>query len=107
MSSPHCFIRRFAPHWQNLSAKHKSQHQLRCDCATEPLLAVYGVDNGRLYIHVKVYKAKRLYAELVVTEGTVRIHCRICFRWHKIRIIQPGVAKLEVDRRPEFLGVGR
>ena len=89
------------------SSSKRTKHELRCICTHEPLLAVYGLDeHGELYIHVKIYKGGRLYAELVITEGKVQIHCRDCARWHKITILVSGQARLEEDRRPVVLGHG-
>lgn len=92
--------------------RRRTQNELRCFCARNPLLATFGLDEeGKLYIHVKVYKQQRVYGEVLITEGTVRLHCRECFRWHKV-VMQPhGKAELqemtdgiplpeEVSRRP-------
>jgi hypothetical protein len=69
--------------------------QLRCFCAHKPLLGIYGVDSrGKLYVHIKVYKADRIFGEVIVT-GDVKIRCRDCYRWHTVVIIQPGRAILE------------
>jgi len=70
--------------------------EIRCFCAREPLLAVAGRDtHGEPYVHMKVFKAKRLYGEMVATSGVVWLHCRECFRWHRIAIkrdveVHPG-----------------
>ena len=38
--------------------------ELRCFCARKPLLATYGIDtDGKLYIHVKIWKAQRIFGE--------------------------------------------
>jgi hypothetical protein len=61
--------------------------QVRCLCSREPLLAVAGRDEaGQPYVHMKVYKSKKLYGEMVATEGVVMLRCRECFRWHRISI---------------------
>jgi hypothetical protein len=86
-----------------LQNSRRSKYELRCICRYQPLLAVYGTDSGKLYVHVKIYKGNRLYGELVVTDGRVSIHCRDCARWHKITIRQPGKAELTETKRPEFL----
>lgn len=58
--------------------------QLRCVCSAHPLLATYGLDEkGKLYVHVKVFKQRRLYAE-VISYGDVKLHCRECYRWHLV-----------------------
>lgn len=78
--------------------RRKTQNELRCFCARNPLLATYGIDeHGKLYIHVKVYKQQRVYGEVFITEGTVRLHCRECFRWHKVVMQTPGRAQLEEE----------
>lgn len=75
--------------------RRRSSHDLRCFCRTEPLLAVYGVDSeGRLYVHVKIYKQNRVYGEMMVTDGEVKIRCRECLRWHRVTITQPNRARL-------------
>lgn len=74
--------------------------EVRCFCQREPLLAVCGRDtrSGQPFVHVKTWKQRRLYTEVVVTSGEVRIRCRECFRWHTIRIVH-----LKVDITPEDL----
>lgn len=77
-------------------AREQRQQELRCFCARKPLLATYGVNkDGKLYVHVKVYKQRRVYGEVLVTEGKVQLHCRECLRWHTVTIRQPGRAVLE------------
>lgn len=65
---------------------------------------MYGIDrSGDLYVHVKIYKQSRVYGEILVTGGKVRLHCRECLRWHVIRIVQPNKPVLEetsVDIEP-------
>jgi hypothetical protein len=60
------------------------------------LLAVYGreQDTGDLYVHIKVYKAGKLYAE-IYTKHDIRLVCRECTRWHNI-VIRNG-------RQPKML----
>ena len=79
-----------------------SEHDLRCFCGRSPLLAIYGVDdNGDLFIHVRVYKGKRLYHESVHVGGIVKLRCRECFRWHRVLIRTRTMrAELTVDRDP-------
>ncbi len=63
---------------------------------------MYGVDkHGKLYVHVRIWKQDRIFGELVVTEGTVRICCRECLRWHTVKIRQPHEAILEETAKPE------
>lgn len=66
----------------------RREHELRCFCARTPLLATFGIDSkGVLYIHVKIWKARRIFGELVVEGGIVKIRCRNCLRWHTVRIV--------------------
>jgi hypothetical protein len=76
--------------------------QLRCFCAHKPLLGIYGIDNrGKLFVHIKVYKADRVFGEVIVT-GDVKIRCRDCYRWHTVVIIQPDRAVLQESTDPEI-----
>jgi hypothetical protein len=62
--------------------------ELRCECSRRPLLALYGRGrDGKPFIHMKVFKGRRLYAEAVFTEGVVRLHCRECLHWTTVRIV--------------------
>lgn len=77
--------------------REETRHELRCFCTRKPTLAHYGVDpKGKLYVHIKIHKSGKLCGE-VIAEGTVRVRCRECLRWHKVVIVQPGVARLEED----------
>lgn len=74
----------------------RTHNDLRCFCSRKPLLATYGLTmNGSLYVHVKVYKQNRIYGEVIVTDGTVELHCRECLRWHRVVMHQPGKVVLE------------
>lgn len=65
----------------------RREKELRCFCRHEPLLATYGLDRkDKLFVHVKIWKAKRIFGELVIEGGVVKIRCRDCLRWHVIRI---------------------
>lgn len=81
----------------------KTIHELRCFCARHPLLAMYGIENGKLYIHLRIFKQKRIYGEMLVQGGLVRIKCRECFRWNTVKIVQPNQVKLEESTTPEVL----
>jgi hypothetical protein len=60
---------------------------MRCFCSRQPLLATYGLTmDGRAYVHVKIYKQKRIYGNLLILQGETLMQCRECFRWHRIRI---------------------
>jgi hypothetical protein len=65
----------------------RREKELRCFCGGEPLLATYGIDKlGKLFIHVKIWKARRIFGELVIEVGIVKIRCRNCLRWHVVNI---------------------
>lgn len=67
----------------------RREKELRCFCHSEPLLATYGIDGkGKLFVHVKIWKARRIFGELVIEGGIVKIRCRNCLRWHVVRINQ-------------------
>lgn len=79
-----------------------TEHDLRCFCGRTPLLAIYGLDEqGDLFIHVRVFKGKRLYHESVHVGGIVKLRCRECLRWHRV-LIRPRTqqAELTVDKDP-------
>jgi hypothetical protein len=48
-------------------------------------------------VHVKIYKAKRIFGELVIEGGVVKIRCRECLRWHTIRVYQDQAVLQETD----------
>lgn len=80
----------------------KSKHDLRCLCYREPLLAVYGLDEkGELYVHMKIWKQKRLFGEIVATGGTVKLKCRECLRWNIIRIMSSGDVEVADTEPPQ------
>ena len=90
--------------------RQRTSNPLRCFCRRTPLLATYGLDeNGEVYIHVKVYKSHRIYGEVVITKGIVKLHCRECMRWHTIRIVgkearlveSPAPANIESSSQPD------
>lgn len=67
-----------------------------------PILAFYGVtDKGGPYLHIKVYKARRVYGEILVVAGEVQLRCRECFRWYKVVIPKHGAPQLEETPEPE------
>ena len=75
-------------------------NELRCFCHTRPKLATFGIEkSGKLFIHVKVWKRNQIYGEIIVTDGVVRLRCRVCNRWHRVFIKQPeNRPVLRVDR---------
>ena len=80
-----------------------TKNELRCFCSRETLLAVYGVKDSKLYVHIKIYKQRRIYGEALITEGKVKLHCRECLRWHTVTLRPPGHAVLEEDTDPPTL----
>lgn len=75
----------------------RRRQELRCFCSRAPLLALYGVGtDGKLFIHVKVFKQSRVFGEILVKGGEVSIVCRECIRWHRITIRDnsPGVTEV-------------
>jgi hypothetical protein len=67
--------------------------EIRCFCSRHPLLAVAGRDrHGEPYVHLKVFRQQRIFAEMVATSGVIRLRCRECLRWHTVRIRKTGVA---------------
>lgn len=69
----------------------RTGNPLRCGCSRQPLLAYYGVDEkGKPYLHVKAYKGRRIFVEIVTTSGDISIKCRECFRWYTVVIPTDG-----------------
>ena len=78
----------------------RREKELRCFCGREPLLATYGVDGrGKLFVHVKIWKQKRIFGELIIEGGIVKLRCRECLRWHRV-IIRPDGAVLSEEPEP-------
>lgn len=81
------------------------EHELRCFmCLRNPLLATYGLDkNGQVFIHVKIWKAQRIFGELYIEQGSkVRIRCRECGRWHVIMLVgKRAVLEQSQEELPE------
>lgn len=77
--------------------------EIRCPlCERSPILATYGFDEkGRLFIHVKVWKAREVKADVYITGGEVTLKCYRCMRFHTVRIV--GVRPvLRHARRPNI-----
>lgn len=52
---------------------------------------MYGLDaKGRTYVHIKVYKQRRIYGESIHYNGEVKIKCRECLRWNIIIFVNPN-----------------
>ena len=77
--------------------REKTRYDLTCFCRSKPLLAVWGRDSaGRLYVHIKVWKANKLYAE-VYSLHSLQITCRNCFRKHNVIIRDENMELREVS----------
>lgn len=67
----------------------RREKELRCFCSRQPLLATFGIDDsGTLFVHVKIWKARRIFGELIMEGGPVKIRCRECLRFHTIHFHQ-------------------
>lgn len=63
------------------------EHELRCEqCSRKPLLATFGVEKGRPYVRVKIWKQDRIFGHMIVEGGIVRLQCRECKRWCRVVI---------------------
>lgn len=78
-----------------------TKNRLECFCVRKPLLAVFGLDDKLIpYVHVKVYKQRRIYAEFIARGGQVDISCRECFRWHRVVFKSTSEAELREVQAP-------
>lgn len=83
--------------------RQRTRNEIRCFCRTQPLLGVYGIDErGKIYVHVKVYKNRRIYGEILVTKGDIQLRCRECLRWYRVEI-QDGTPNLEETTEPHSI----
>lgn len=83
--------------------KQATKNELRCECRRQPLLATYGLDDrGKVYLHVKVYKARRIFGEILVTKGEVELRCRECLRWYKVTLPREGKPRLIETPEPQM-----
>lgn len=77
---------------------------LRCTCSARPILAKAHQVDSRWVLHVKVYKRREIYAEVIIESGsTVRLRCRACLRWFTVRI-RPQPTSVQEDL-PVSLGM--
>lgn len=60
--------------------------EIRCECSARPILGIFRVEDSYWVFHIKVHKQKRLYAELMVEEGVIRLRCRACERWFRLTV---------------------
>ena len=81
--------------------KDKAEGEVRCPvCEASPLLATYGFDEkGRLYLHVKVYKARSVKADVFIRGGEVTLKCTRCMKYNTVRIVDHRPV-LNRTRRP-------
>jgi len=85
----------------------RTTNDLRCFCPEKPLLATYGIDEDRqLYIHVRIWKQNRIFGEMIVKSGIVKIHCRCCLRWHTV-VMREASANLRPIDPPKELNEER
>lgn len=85
--------------------RQQTKNELRCTCSREPLLAVYGLDDkGNVYVHIKVYKNRRIFGEILIHHGDVEMRCRECFRWYRLVIRNNHPTLIETDQ-PEAIEV--
>lgn len=83
--------------------KQSTHNEIRCFCRRKPLLAVFGVDEkGKAYIHVKVYKNRRIFGEILVTRGDIQLRCRECMRWYRIEITANRAELIETPEPESF-----
>jgi hypothetical protein len=74
------------PREQFVDESLEAPQRLVCTCSRRPLLARVGVLRGAPFLEIKASKSGRLLVDVVVTEGTVVIRCRECFRFHRIKV---------------------
>jgi hypothetical protein len=78
--------------------------QLKCICPTKRTLARYGIDEkDNLYLHIKVYKQRRVFAQLVINApAKLRIQCPACGRWHGI-VMRDDRPHMTDSTRPKYI----
>jgi hypothetical protein len=80
---------------------------LKCFCSMQPILAVYGTDQyGEPFVHLKVWKQRRLFGEAIFKGGTVQLLCRECTRWHVINIRPNQPVQIRETEKPAELEAG-
>ena len=88
------------------SRRTDTKHDLRCVCSRKPLLALYGVNDGSVYVWIKIYKQGRIFGEVIVTEGKMKIRCRECLRWLNLVVSGRTADLLPIQSEPEELTEG-
>jgi len=78
--------------------------ELRCTCSQMPLLALVGNDErGIPYLHIKAWKGSKLITEVILTGGSVKILCRVCFRWYSVVFRTEKVTLIRIDSPVEII----
>ena len=78
--------------------KDRELEVVRCYCLRKPTLAYIKQDRfGRPYVHIKIYKQKQIFGEIIFSFGQMRVRCRECNRWHQIRIVREKTEVEEVS----------
>jgi hypothetical protein len=78
---------------------------IRCTCSARPILAIArATDDGKWFIHVRVFKQRVVYGEMIVDSGSVRIKCRACSRWYKLTIRMSEV-RHELENLPKGIEI--
>jgi hypothetical protein len=67
--------------------KNREVEIIRCICSRKVVLAYVKFDGlNKPYVHIKIYKQKQIFGEVIFSFGQMRVRCRECLRWHEIRI---------------------
>lgn len=81
--------------------RQSTKNVIRCFCSRKPLLAMYGLDEkGQIYVHIKAYKGRRIFVEVLFTKGEIEMRCRDCFRWYRL-VIKDNKPKLIEATEPD------
>ncbi len=74
-----------------------SERVLRCFCYGKCILGIVKFDNqNKPFVHIKIYKSNRIYGEVLLKFGDIRVRCRDCYRWHQIRIVKERAVLEEI-----------
>jgi len=63
---------------------------------------------GKPYVHVRIFKQGRIFGDVIMYSGPVKICCRECLRWHRINFVgeKNDRAELVETTRPEEVDNG-
>jgi hypothetical protein len=79
--------------------------EVRCTCRRSPLLAVCGRDEKENhFLQIKHMKGGHILMHIIVTSGDVRVQCRECFRWMRVKIIKTTIETSQ-EKLPESIPV--